>query len=69
MICPASYLIQGREINLMVSTVFVAGGSLGCIIGAFYARRIDQLWLRRIFSVFIIMIGLTIFIENLIKIL
>jgi uncharacterized membrane protein YfcA len=65
----ASYLIQGREINLMVSTVFVAGGSLGGIIGAFYAKRIDQLWLRRIFSVFIILIGLAIFAENLIKLL
>ncbi len=65
----ASYLIQGREINLMVSTVFVVGGSLGGIIGAFYAKRIDQLWLRRIFSVFIILIGLAIFAENLIKLL
>ncbi len=65
----ASYLIQGREINLMISTVFVAGGSLGGIIGAFYAKRIDQLWLRRIFSVFIILIGFAIFAENLIKLL
>ncbi|GMT45420.1 MAG: UPF0721 transmembrane protein [bacterium] len=64
-----SYLIQGREINLMISAVFVVGGSLGGIIGAFYARRIDQRWLRRIFSVFIILIGLAIFIENLIKLL
>lgn len=65
----ASYLIQGREINLMISAVFVVGGSLGGIIGAFYAKRIDQLWLRRIFSVFIILIGLAIFAENLIKLL
>jgi len=65
----ASYLIQGRQINLMISAIFVAGGSLGGIIGAFYAKRIDQIWLRRIFSVFIILIGLAIFIENLIKIL
>ncbi len=65
----ASYMVQGREINLVISTVFVAGGSLGGIIGAFYAKRIDQLWLRRIFSVFIILIGLAVFIENLIKVL
>ena len=65
----ASYLIQGREINLMISMVFVVGGSLGGIIGAFYAKRIDQLWLRRIFSVFIILIGFAIFAENLIKLL
>ncbi len=65
----ASYLIQGREINLMISAVFVVGGSLGGVIGAFYAKRIDQRWLRRIFSVFIILIGLAIFAENLIKLL
>ena len=65
----ASYLVQGREINLVISSVFVIGGSLGGIIGAFYAKRIDQLWLRRIFSVFIILIGLAVFIENLIKVL
>jgi len=65
----ASYLVQGREINLLISTLFVVGGSLGGIIGAFYAKRIDQLWLRRIFSVFIILIGLAVFIENLIKVL
>jgi uncharacterized membrane protein YfcA len=63
----ASYLIQGREINLLISGIFVLGGSVGGIIGAFYAKRIDQMWLRRIFSVFIILIGLSIFIENLIK--
>ncbi len=63
----ASYLIQGREISLLISTVFVVGGAAGGIIGAFYARRIDQMLLRRIFSVFIILIGLSIFIENLIK--
>ncbi len=64
-----SYLIQGREINLMISTVFVVGGSLGGIIGASYAKRIDQHRLRRIFSVFIILIGFAIFIENLVKLL
>lgn len=65
----ASYLIQGREINLLISGIFVVGGSAGGVIGAFYAKRIDQLWLRRIFSIFIILIGLAIFIENLLKLL
>jgi len=65
----ASYIIQGREINLLISTIFVAGGSVGGIVGAFYAKRIDQVWLRRIFSIFIILIGLSIFIENMLKIL
>lgn len=64
-----SYLIQGREINLVISTVFVAGGSVGGILGAYYAKRLDQVLLRRIFSIFIILIGLAVFVENLIKIL
>ncbi len=64
-----SYIIQGREIDLLTSTFFVVGGSVGGIVGAFYAKRIDQVWLRRIFSIFIILIGLAIFVENLIKIL
>ena len=65
----ASYLIQGREINLVISAVFVAGGSVGGILGAYYAKRLDHVLLRRIFSVFIILIGLAVFVENLIKIL
>ncbi len=65
----ASYLIQGREINLAISAVFVIGGSVGGIIGAFYAKRLDQVLLRRIFSIFIILIGLAVFAENLIKLL
>lgn len=64
-----SYIIQGRHIDALVSTIFVIGGSVGGIVGAFYAKRIDQIWLRRIFSIFIILIGLSIFIENLIKVL
>ncbi len=65
----ASYLIQGREINLVISAVFVVGGAVGGILGAYYAKRLDQVLLRRIFSIFIILIGLAVFVENLIKIL
>jgi hypothetical protein len=64
-----SYLIQGRDIDPVVSAIFVVGGAAGGIVGAFYAKKINQLWLRRIFSIFIILIGLSIFVENLIKIL
>ena len=64
-----SYIIQGREINLLISAIFVAGGSVGGIVGAFYAKRINQVVLRRIFSLFIILIGLSIFVENLITML
>lgn len=63
-----SYIIQGRQINLLVSAAFVVGGSIGGIIGAYYAKRINQNLLRKIFSVFIILIGLSMFIENLLKI-
>jgi len=49
--------------------VFVAGGAVGGILGAYYAKRLDQVLLRRIFSIFIILIGLAVFVENLIKIL
>lgn len=64
-----SYIVQGRQINLMISAIFVAGGSIGGIAGAFYAKRINQVWLRRIFSIFIILIGISIFVENLIQII
>jgi uncharacterized membrane protein YfcA len=64
-----SYIIQGRQINLMISAVFVAGGSVGGIVGAYYARQINQVALRRLFSIFIILIGLSIFAENLITML
>ncbi len=64
----ASYLIQGREINLVISTIFVAGGSIGGVTGAYYAKRLNQVLLRRLFSIFIILIGLAVFAENLIVI-
>lgn len=64
-----SYIIQGRHIDPMVSSIFVIGGAVGGITGAYYAKKINQVWLKRIFSIFIILIGLSIFIENLIKIL
>ena len=64
-----SYIIQGRHIDPLVSSIFVVGGAAGGIVGAFYAKKINQIWLRRIFSIFIILIGLSIFIENLIKVL
>ncbi len=64
-----SYIIQGRPINLLISSVFVVGGAIGGITGAYYAKRINQQVLRRIFSYFIIAIGLAMFIQNLIKII
>lgn len=65
----ASYIIQGREVNLLMSAVFVIGGSLGGIIGAWYAKRLNQAKLRYIFSIFIILIGIGIFAQNLLKLM
>ncbi len=64
-----SYEVQGRHIDLVISTVFVVGGAVGGVLGALIAKRTDQNKLRKIFSVFIILIGLAMFIENLIKVL
>lgn len=65
----ASYIIQGREVNLLMSAVFVVGGSLGGIIGAWYAKRLNQARLRYIFSIFIILIGIGIFAQNLLELI
>ena len=62
-----SYEIQGRHIDLAISSVFVVGGAVGGILGAYIAKRTDQNRLRKIFSVFIILIGLAVFMENLFK--
>jgi uncharacterized membrane protein YfcA len=62
-----SYEIQGRHIDLAISSVFVLGGAAGGILGAFVAKRTDQHKLRKVFSVFIILIGFAVFAENLIK--
>jgi len=64
-----SYEIQGRHIDLVISSVFVIGGAAGGILGAYIAKRTNQDRLRRVFSVFIILIGLMVFIENLLNIL
>lgn len=64
-----SYIIQGRHFNVLITAIFVAGGAIGGITGAYYAKKINQVWLKRIFSIFIILIGLSIFFENIIKIL
>nr|WP_255327391.1 sulfite exporter TauE/SafE family protein [Lebetimonas sp. JS085] len=62
-----SYLIQGREIDYNISAVFAIGGALGGFIGAYFAKKINQNRLRFIFAVFTIIMGIGIFIENIIK--
>lgn len=48
---------------------FVFGGAVGGFLGAYIAKRTDQNMLRKIFSVFIILIGMAVFVENLFKLL
>jgi len=63
-----SYEIQGRHVDLTISSVFVIGGVAGGFLGAYIAKHTNQNRLRKIFSVFIILVGLAVFIENLMKI-
>ncbi len=64
-----SYEIQGRHIDLAISSVFVVGGAAGGILGAYIAKQTDQNKLRKVFSLFIILIGLAVFVENLLKVM
>jgi hypothetical protein len=63
-----SYEIQGRHIALDVSLFFVLGGALGGFIGAWIAKKTNPEKLRKIFAIFIIIVGMAIFTENFIKI-
>jgi uncharacterized membrane protein YfcA len=65
----ASYEMQGRPIDWGISTIFVAGGAAGGILGAFIAKRTNQNNLRKVFSVFIMLIGVAVMVTNLIKLL
>ena len=62
-----SYEIQGREVDYTISAVFTVGGALGGVIGAYFAKKINQDKLRSIFAIFTIVMGIAIFIENAIK--
>ena len=64
-----SYEIQGRQINMTISSVFIIGGALGGILGAYIAKRFNQNILRKIFAFFIIIVGLFVFIENLLQLI
>ncbi|GAB6045805.1 sulfite exporter TauE/SafE family protein [Caminibacter profundus] len=64
-----SYVIQGREIDYSISAIFAVGGALGGFIGAYFAKKINQDRLRFIFAIFTIIMGIGIFIENIIKLI
>jgi len=64
-----SYLIQGRQINYLISAIFIAGGALGGFLGSRIAENLDQKKLRLIFSIFTVAMGVFILIENSLKLL
>ena len=64
-----SYLIQGRQINYLISAIFIAGGALGGFLGSRIAENLDQKKLRLIFSIFTVAMGIFILIENSLKLL
>lgn len=63
-----SYKAQGRELNLFVSVIFIAGGTLGGLLGAILAKKLNQERLKKIFAFFTILMGLGILLINVIKI-
>ncbi len=65
----ASYIIQQREINYIVSAIFATGGAVGGIVGAYFAKRLNQDKLRFIFAIFTLLMGVGIFIQNIIQLL
>ena len=64
-----SYEVQGRQVDYLISAIFTAGGALGGVIGAFYAKKLNQDRLRYVFAIFTIIMGIGIFIENGIKLI
>lgn len=62
-----SYLIQGREISYSISAIFTIGGAMGGLMGAKFAKNINQEKLRYIFAIFTIIMGISIFLNNSIK--
>jgi uncharacterized membrane protein YfcA len=64
-----SYEIQGRNIDISISSLFVVGGAAGGILGATIAKRTNQNKLRKVFALFIILVGLAVFIQNLLQII
>ncbi len=62
-----SYTIQGRAIDYETSVLFTIGGALGAILGVYYAQKINPDKLRHIFAIFTIIMGIGMFVDNLIK--
>ncbi len=64
-----SYEIQQRPVSYIISLIFASGGSLGGIAGAIYAKRLNQDKLRFVFALFTIIMGISIFTQNIINLI
>jgi hypothetical protein len=64
-----SYILQHREVNFLISAVFVIGGTLGGFIGAKIGENLNQEKLRLIFAYFTMAMAVFIFLENIFKLI
>jgi uncharacterized membrane protein YfcA len=60
-----SYLLQNREVNFIISALFVAGGSIGGFIGAKIGENLDQNRLKKVFAYFTMAMAVFIFAKNI----
>ncbi|WP_456489092.1 sulfite exporter TauE/SafE family protein [Caminibacter pacificus] len=60
-----SYIVEKREIDFLISAIFVLGGVFGGFIGAYIGEHINQEKLRKIFAYFTMAMAVFIFLENI----
>ena len=53
------YLFKGR-VELNNVWLFLPGGAIGAIVGALLMKKIPEVWIRRVFGVFLIWAGIRI---------
>jgi hypothetical protein len=64
-----SYILQKREIDFLISAIFVIGGVIGGFIGAKIGENLNQDRLRLIFAYFTMAMAVFIFLENIFKLI
>ncbi|XWX03846.1 sulfite exporter TauE/SafE family protein [Aggregatilineales bacterium SYSU G02658] len=57
--------IGGAELDLLVVGIFAAAGLVGTLIGARLAHRVEPSVLRRLFALFVVVLGILLLIDNL----
>ncbi len=62
-----SHLLAGREIQPIITGLFIVGGSAGLTIGNFFARRLSGPVLQKIFVMGILAVAVFILIRSLSK--